>query len=123
MSEYRTKVLEEFWDPDIHFSPKAPRPKPKFIFVKTGHKRMDQHNFPAGSRVLPLGNYLADDYSVADSIVLDALAHARAQSAEKNTVRTKYDTLELNFFDRYGNVFYIYIFFYHFIFYVYNTLY
>ena len=60
---------------------------------------MSQYKFPKNTKILPLGNYLADDYSVADTVVLDVLAKARASSPLKHTVRTKYDKLELNFFD------------------------
>jgi len=42
---------------------------------------------------------LADDYAVADTIVLDVLAKARAESSQKNVVRTSYNKMELSFFD------------------------
>lgn len=91
--------MEEYWIPDTQYSKPAEKEKTKFAFIKTGHKRKDQYNFPKTTRVLPLGNYLADDYSVSDSIVLDALAKARRDSSARNIVRTKYDPMELQFFD------------------------
>ena len=103
-SEHSRKVLEKNWDPNTIeiLSPetgKAHSEKltPNFKFIKTGNKKPDQ--FPKGTRVLPLGNYLADDYPVADTIVLDVLAKARSQSALKHVVRTEFDKLELRFFD------------------------
>jgi hypothetical protein len=97
-------VREEAWNTNVDFVPPEPgkargeKVKSKFAFVKTGFKKKSQYNFPKGTRVLPLGNYLADDYPVADTIVLDVLAKARAQSPLKNVVRTSYNKMELNFF-------------------------
>ena len=105
-SEHAKMVREKSWDPNT-LDIVNPKPgqahceklKPKFAFVKTGHKQKSQHKFSKGTRVLPLGNYLADDYPVADTVVLDVLAKARAQSALKHVVRTRFDKMELSFFD------------------------
>lgn len=103
--EHTLKVREASWDENVDFVPaplgkaRGEKVKPKFAFVKTGHKKRSQYNFPKGTRVLPLGNYLADDYPVADTIVLDVLAKARSQSPLKNVVRTTYNRMELSFFD------------------------
>ena len=92
-------MLEDYWVRDLIYEKQQEKEKPNFVFVKTGHKRKDQYNFPKNTRVLPLGNYLADDYSVSDSIVLDVLAKAREDSTDKNIVRTHYNRMELQFFD------------------------
>ena len=91
--------MESSWRDNCLPSKPNPKPPQKFAFIKTGHKRKTQFKFPKGTRVLPLGNYLADDYPVADTIVLDALAKARLESPLKNEVRTSYDKLELKLFN------------------------
>ncbi len=94
-------VREQNWKASPRFAESNPPAKQNFVFVKTSNLEATKQKFPKGSRILPLGNYLADDFSVSDTIVLDALNHARSQSSLRNEVRTKFDKMELKFFDRY----------------------
>ena len=92
-------VREKYWDSNTAMIPFVEKPRPDFVFIKTKTSKTKQSSYPLGTRILPLGNYLADDYSVADTIVLDVLKKARADSPLKNIVRESYDEMELRFFD------------------------